>query len=81
MILTVVFDPEALQNLVGYTGADLSENGCKAMKHSYQTAICQFDLKANGSNFGILFQGGYNPLFYKITWKETFTWTPAFDWW
>lgn len=81
LLLTVIFDKDAEDSLLGFTGADLSSKGCKTMK-DFSTAIaCEYELKANGGNFGVLFSGKFAPVYYFTEWKKSSTWKPYFSWW
>ena len=55
LILTVTLDSETLNNLIGYTGADLTEKGCIYTQWFDDIIACEFKLIANSDNFAILF--------------------------
>ena len=68
LLLTVVFDEHALEHIVGFLGADISPAGC-SYTFFYEDAIaCEFELKAGQDDLGILFTGGFNPIFYTQEW-------------
>ena len=73
---------QAEVNMVGFFGADVTENNCVNANY-WSTGIlaCEFKLKAGGDNFGMLFSGGFIPVFYTVEWKLAENWAPAFNWW
>jgi len=81
LFLTLIFDEEAHSSLLGFTGADLSSQGCFTME-AFDTGIaCEYKLLANGGNFGVLFSGEFTPVFYNTEWKRSSIWKPSFSWW
>ena len=83
LLLNVMFDAETELNLIGYVGASLSSKQCVNADYLGDRIVsCQFDLKANGSNFAILFKGGFHPIFYTVEWvSNTKSWLDTFSWW
>lgn len=82
LILTVLLDEEARANLAGWIGADLTEKGCVSADHFNEGVVaCEFDLPARGNKFGMLFSGGFIPVFYTVEWRLAENWVPAFNWW
>lgn len=83
MVLTIMLDVEAELNLVGYVGADLTAEECVLADNFGDGIIaCEFELKAGGENFGILFKGGFHPIYYTLKWVNNASpsWTDPFSW-
>lgn len=69
LLLTLVLDHPTRDNIVGYTGADQSAKGCIDLDDEFNDTIaCEFELTPDSDNFGLLFQGGLNPVFYSTEW-------------
>ena len=82
MLLTVMFDDATFEHMVGYVGADLSEKGCLVADYwGKDVYACEYVLHARGDPLGILFKGGFRPVFYTHEWTVTEKWVPAFNWW
>lgn len=81
LLLTVVLDSSAIANFVGYTGARLSEKSCSDVDMFAGTVACEFELPPFSANLGILFKGGFNPVFYTTEWVGEETWVNSFNWW
>ena len=82
MILTVFLDEPAYANMRGYIGAEETERGCSRVEYlGPEITQCEFELKARGSKFGMLFSGGFMPIFYEVDWKLAETYVPVFNWW
>ena len=80
--MTIVLNTGIEKNLVGYLGAELSDQGCISVEYLAESVItCQYLLKARGNNFGILFQGGFTPIFYTVEWVRSAAYVPSFSWW
>ena len=82
MVLTAIFDAEVDENLLGFTGAELSNKGCtKATYWGEGVFACEYILKARALPLGILFKNGFNPIFYTTEWRVTENFVPAYSWW
>ena len=83
LTLSIFLDREAEDNFVGVTGAEPTEKGCyQAIGLDDDTTICEYKLISGGSNFGMLFTGGFKPVFYALDWNLTTVWRPSLDdWW
>ena len=77
-----MFDAESEANLVGYVGAELSTKGCVLADYWGEGVFaCEYLLTSQGEPLGILFQGGYKPIFYTSEWIVADNWVSAFSWW
>jgi len=82
LLLTVMFDAVSEANLVGYVGAEISDKGCVLADYWGEGVFaCEYKLPARGEPLGILFQGGFRPIFYTTEWTVASSWIPAFSWW
>ena len=81
LLVTVVFDRYAIQHIKGIIGADYSENGCMDTFYFADTVACEFKLEAYGAGLGILFAGGFNPIFYTEEWVASKTTVSVLSWW
>ena len=82
LLITVMLDEMAVNKMIGYVGADLTDKGCVRAPHYGDVQACEFNIKARTRNFGILFAGGFSPVFYVTEWQEdALSWQPAWDWW
>jgi len=80
LLVTVVFSDEAIAQLKGFYGADLSSTGC--FTYSFNDLLgCEFEIKEAGRGFGLLFVGEFTPVFYLTKWKKAKDWTDSFNWW
>ena len=69
LILQVTLDAAQVNNYIGHYGADFTENLCQRANYLNQgIVICEYELLAQGHNFGILFSGGYSPIAYTLKW-------------
>ena len=68
LLLTLVLDRSTQENIIGFSGADLSSAGCVDLDEFKDTMACEFELESGGNNFGVMFQGGLNPVFYSTEW-------------
>lgn len=64
LFVTVVFDETAKDNFLGYVGAKLSKKSCFKTGIFDDVVACEFELVPDGDNLGILFKGGFTPVFY-----------------
>ena len=81
LILTVVLNKATQDDFLGFVGADLSKKGCVDVYWFENTIACEFVLNSRGENFGILFEGGFTPVFYTTEWVRASAWIPAYSWW
>ena len=83
LLLNIVMDAEAELNLLGYLGANLSAKECVTADYLAEgVTACQFELKAGGTNFAMLFKGGYHPIYFTEEWESNETWAaPTLGWW
>lgn len=82
LFLTIVLDRATKENFVGYVGASLSKASCQDVDIFEETIACEFEIPAYNANFGILFKGGFNPVFYYTDWvKNDSSWINTFNWW
>jgi len=81
LLLTVVFSTQAMTRLAGYYGASMTQNGCSKAANFGDSYACEFELKTR-TNFGLLFSGGFTPIFYLTEWhaKEQ-TWINTIKFW
>ena len=82
LLLTVMIDEQSEANLVGFAGANLSDKEC-VIAENWGAGVyaCEYDLPANGQPLGILFKGGFRPIYYTTQWTLAQSWVPAFSWW
>lgn len=82
LMLTVVFNPDAFNSLLGYTGASLSGKGCVELSSFEGVLACEYEIKANNdAKFGLLFNGEFAPVYYTTEWVLSSSFVPAFNWW
>ena len=82
MIITVLFDDYTYVNARGYVGADLSKRRCgRADYLGDGMNVCEFEMPAGSDNFGILFSGGFQPIYYVVDWRVSMNRSPSFDYW
>ena len=79
--LTVVLSSAQQDLNVMQYGAELSEKQCYELSAYSDAIACEFVLKAGGGNFGLLFNGEFDPVFYEQEWILVQTFAPAFSWW
>ena len=82
LYLTVVVDKQTSENALTYAGADPSYgHGCYETSISEDAIFCEFYLPHGGDNFGILFQGGFHPIWYEFEWVHNPEYKSLFgDW-
>ena len=83
LLLTVMLDAVSEANLVGFVGAELSAKECVLADYWGEGVYaCEYEILARAEPLGILFKGGFRPVFYSTEWTTaTAAWTPAFNWW
>lgn len=83
LTITLVFDERAINNLVGFVGDDngTTDNPCSNNYFFEDVVVCKYTIKALSANFGLLFQGGFSPVFYETEWSVSDTFVPDFNWW
>jgi len=75
LYLTVMLDEETQANNEGYVGADLTAKGCVIAEYMGEGIYaCEYQLIAGGTPLGILFQGGFQPIYYTTQWTKTANW-------
>lgn len=78
LLLTIVLDRTAQANFIGYVGARLSEKSCVDFDLFEGTMACEFELPPYNANFGVLFKGGFNPVFFSFEWVVEDSWKNMF---
>jgi len=69
LYLTIVADSDTSKAAIAYHGAAPSERrGCYETVWFDDVDACEFYIPHNGENFGVLFQGGFHPVWYEYEW-------------
>ena len=78
--LTVVLTKETDQNNIGYYGAELDGDTCRETLYFKGAISCVFTVKSD-SKFGMLFKGGFSPVYYTTEWVRDADYESALSWW
>lgn len=81
LLLTLVFSEESIAKVVGFHGAELSSKGCSASTAFNGAFTCEFELDIARQGFGLLFMGGFTPVFHLTEWQQETDWEDTFNWW
>lgn len=68
LLLTVILSRETDQDLVGFFGVDIDKSDCREAALFEDSIACEITLKKD-EKFGMLFQGGFTPVYYTTEWK------------
>ena len=82
LYLTVVVDRDTSEKALTYAGAEPStRRGCYEAVWFEDVDACEFYLPHGGSNFGMLFQGGFHAIWHEYEWVYNPAWESWFgDW-
>lgn len=79
LYVTVVADSETAEYVLDYTGAEPSvRRGCYEVLLFDEVGACEFFLPHGGPNFGILFEGGFHPIWHEYEWEYNPGWNSWF---
>ena len=80
LYLTLAFDGDSDARAFMYTGAEPSERrGCyQTAWQGYDGGACEFFLPHGGDNFGLLFGGGFHPVWHEHEWEYNPQWNSWF---
>ena len=82
LYLTLVFEEDTLDMGLHYTGAEPSlRRGCYQTIWFDTAYACEFYLPHSGENFGLLFYGGFHPIWYEFEWEYAPAWESVFGQW
>ena len=69
LYITLIFPREQTDKILTYAGAALSERrGCYSTMWTVEMDACEFYLSNENRDVGILFRGGYHPIYFEHEW-------------
>lgn len=80
LMLTLILSQEADFNMVGYIGVDEDDVTCRDTTFFDNTVSCEFRIDFE-DKFGVLFTGGFMPVFYTTEFVKTKEPETAYSWW
>ena len=76
LFITLIMPRDQMQNILSVAGASLSERrGCYQTTWTIEMDACEFHLTSDQEDLGVLFKGGYHPIYFEHEWQLRPQWS------